>query len=70
MAIDLDTKAGEKKLRELADLAYRRELAAELAKLEARSLRAERRPVRRRRQSELLKRCYALPFPHSEKEIS
>lgn len=34
MAADLDTKAN-KKLRELASLAYMRELAAELAKLEA-----------------------------------
>lgn len=35
MTTDLDTKANKKKLRELAGLAYRRELGAELAKLEA-----------------------------------
>jgi hypothetical protein len=35
MTTDLNTKASKRKLRELADLAYRRELGAELAKLEA-----------------------------------
>ena len=35
MATDLDTKASKRKLRELAGLAYRRELGAELARLEA-----------------------------------
>jgi hypothetical protein len=35
MTADLDTKANKRKLRELARLAYTRELGAELAKLEA-----------------------------------
>jgi hypothetical protein len=34
MAAELDTKANRRKLRELAGVAYTRELAAELAKLE------------------------------------
>jgi hypothetical protein len=35
VATDLNTKASKRKLRELASLAYTRELAAELSKLEA-----------------------------------
>src|SRR5215207_4472333 len=35
MAVDLNTKANRRKLRELAGVAYTRELSAELAKLES-----------------------------------
>ena len=35
MAVDLDTKANKRKLRQLAGVAYTRELGAELSKLEA-----------------------------------